>query len=245
MIVRPLGSHVYITRQPEHARHSAVIAAHLRPEFLGDAELHTDFLRATRHHDDGWAPHDDDPAIGEDGWPLNFTGSENNAHADAWTNTIFGGLHRFSPASAALMARHARGILDLDDAAMAHLDELTVALAARAWPELDAEAREVNVRRGASVLALGDVLSLTALAGWNDRFVIRLHNADGSEFPVEAWRDGDWIVRVKPWPFVVPELRAVRAASVCIDKSDAADARQILRHPRDHATVVSADYLEG
>lgn len=245
MIVRPLGNHVYITRQPEHARHSAVIAAHLRPEFLGDVALHTDFLRATYHHDDGWAPHDADPPIGEDGWPLNFTGSDSDAHKDVWTNTIFGGLHRFSPAAAAIMARHARGILELDEEATAHQDELTTALAARAWPELDANAREAHVLRGASVLVLGDVLSLIALAGWADRFVIRLHNADGSEFPVEAWADGDWTVRVKPWPFLVPELRAVRADSVCIDKADAADARHILRHPRDHATVVAVDYLEG
>ncbi len=246
MIVRRLGPWAYLTRQPEHARQSAVITAHLREEFLGAAEDRWLLLRATARHDDGWVAWEADPRIGDDGLPVNFTEIDRTAHRTNWERTIFLALHTLGAQAAAIIARHAAPFLsEHDEESRQHHGELLAALATRAWPDVAEDERTRRLEAGFRPLFFGDALSLMALAGWEGPLPFELPRDGGEPLSLRAWRDGDWAVRVDPWPFALPALHGVHADAVVLPADGSVDARAVLAAPRDRLVRLPIDYLPG
>lgn len=230
MIVRTVGSLHYLVAQAEHARQSAVIAASLAEEWLGPHDDRVATVRAAREHDAGWAEWDARPATRPDGLILPFDQIDLEDHEAVWRRSIFGALHRLGPAEAAIIARHSvalwKGTADDETARY----ELMLALGRRAWPGLDDADLRQRIEQAFSVLYFGDAVSLIGLAGWEPRIPLELRSADGARLHVEAWRDGDWTVRVHPWPFAMPALTNVFADAIVIPAGEEASAVPRLGH---------------
>lgn len=246
MILRHLDGHHYIVRQPEHARQSGVILAHLRPEFLGGMTEQWDLLRACRQHDDGWAEWEKNPRLQENGLPVNFCDINKDDHADNWTRTIFGQLMYLGPAAASYVARHASALQDMEEAEGGQdRQELIETLVKRAWPEAAPDEGKAVSQAGFQALYACDALSLIALAGWKNRLTLKLHHSEEGEVSIEAWREGDWNVRVSPWPFCTDIIKGAHVDAVCLQQGEESAAAAILRDPRDYLVRVPIDYLPG
>jgi len=70
MIVRTVEGFHYLVHQMEHARQTGVIAAHLRPEFLGPPSFQWEIMEASACHDLGWESWDAAPRFRENGLPV-------------------------------------------------------------------------------------------------------------------------------------------------------------------------------
>ena len=251
MIVRTLGGWHHLVRQSEHARQSAVLTASLRPEFLGAIEDQWALMQATAMHDVGWDAWDDAPQVDAAGLPLNFDAVDKAVGREVWRHTVYGALVDHGPAVAAILARHASALAMLDvvgdpPAEDYHFEEMLPHLEARAWPADAPEARTARRERAFAALALGDALSLLGLAGWSHRLTLPLHREDGTTLEVTAWREGDWTVRVAPWPFAVPgALANVWTDTVAVPAAEARDAVAILRAPRQYHVRRTVEYREG
>jgi len=239
MIVRAIEGMHAIVRQPEHARQSAVIAAHLDPAFLPPPQEQREFLLAVRDHDDGWAEWETNPHTAPSGLPLDFPDIDKRDHAENWRRTIYGALFRHGPAAAAWIARHADELMESDNR------DTVDALAARAWPGLNAADRAARVSRGFRALRFADALSLMALDGWSKRLAFDLDDAGGNAVPHEAWRDGPWSIRVWPWPFVLPRLTRIHADGVCVSSGSEGYALALLKTPREAAMRIQVEILPG
>lgn len=244
MIVRMLDGDHWLTRQPDHARHSAAIAASLHPRFLGSFEEQLELLPAVGAHDDGWIPWELSPPALPDGLPVNFTDIARDDHLENWHRSIFGALHHRRAAAAAIVARHAANFLDLhDESTQAAHAELMRMLAARAWPQLDDATRDLRLERAFRALFFGDALSLIPLAGWTTRIALTLIDEQGRDHEFHAWADGPWTVRVDPWPFADKALRRVAVPSVRVPAGQERHALAILHQPRDLRRRIEVDYL--
>lgn len=244
MIVRALNGRVYIVRQTEHARQSAVITAHLLPEYMGSPEDQHEVLLATLHHDDGWTCWETEPRLADSGLPVNFSDMEQEEHRKTWERTIFKALYNLSPMGAAVIARHAATFIEnYGEENYARHNELIQALSRRAWHELDDQARELRLERSFAPLFLGDALSLVGIAGWNGERQFRIYQDDGAPVDIRAWREGDWTVRVDPWPFAMAELKNVYIDAYSLPAEQAAQASAILRRPGNYLVRVPVDYV--
>lgn len=247
MIVRQAGGFVYLIRQREHARQSGVIVAHLRPEYLGPPEQQLPILRGTVRHDDGWEDWDSAPGLREDGLPIDFMNMPKPVHMEIWRSTIFSLLHHAGPAEAAIAARHAASLQEISERDACGCDyrfqDMVEPLAARAWPAASAEEAEFLVARGCAALQFADVLSLMACGAWEDSLSISLYtdNRESHEFRIR--RDGDWRMRIDPWPFLLPKLTGIAIHAVAITADETSDVRAILRKPQEHLVRVAVDYL--
>lgn len=248
MIVRSLPDAHYLIRQSEHARQTGVLAAALKPEFLGPFEHQLPILRASALHDDGWDAWDAAPRFEANGLPVNFTAMDRGDHVEIWRRTIFGLLERLGPAEAAFLVQHAVMITthEGEDRKPDYcFGELLEPLMERAWPGAAAEERAALAARGFSVLAAADALSLLACAGWDGRIPLELRNEAGRAVALEAWCEDDWTVRVAPWPFAPPEMPNVWVDAVAVPPGEEAAAPLLLRAPRDRAVRVRIDYRPG
>lgn len=244
MIVRTMSGHHLVTAQPEHARQSAVLAAHLGAIFLGDHGDRRTLLVAAHHHDDGWREWEQSPRITPDGLPVDFLAMEREEHFAIWERAIFGTLQRHGPGPASLIARHAMGLFTSHDhAADAYFDELIRTLESRAWPGMAPEEARLRAERGFAALYLCDLLSLIAVSGRFGRSSATLLRPDGSSLAIEAWLEGDWTVRVDPWPFCLDRLTAIHVDGCMIPFGQESHALDLLRHPRELARRVAIDYI--
>lgn len=235
MIRRTLNGTHFLTTQPEHARQTGVIVAHLRDEFLGPAEQQVDLLRATAVHDIGWAEWDANPTFAPNGLPLDFLDLPRLEHLEIWRRTIFGMLTKLGPAAAATLARHASALTTKEPNPSDpdyHFADLIPALRQRAWPGVADEDTAFFVERGFLALRLADGLSLMGCAGW-EALEMNLLREDRTPYQVMAWRDGDFSIRVDPWPFAPPEINDVWFEAVAIPEGSEPDAATILKHPRE------------
>ena len=244
MIVRELGDHYTLVRQAEHARMSGVIAAHLRVEFLGEPQEQLDIVRGAAHHDIGWNFWDDSPRFQANGLPINFPDIEKGEHRDCWTRMIFMNLELHGPAAAVFVTRHGEELDDVkENTAVSERRELMKALLARAYPGLSDEEREERKERGFRALFFGDALSLIACAGWDHTLELELWRRGGEPLRCRARRDGDWSVRISPWPFATDEVRKVHVDGVVIPKGMESQCRAILAQPREYRRRLFVDYL--
>jgi hypothetical protein len=230
MIVRTLGDFHHLVRQSEHARQSAVITGSLDSKWLGAEAHRVAVLRATRRHDEGWNVWDDAPATREDGLPLPFDKIDLGDHEANWRRSIFGALDALGPAEAAIIGRHSIALHKGTDEDEAARFELVMALGRRAWPGVDDATVRSHVEQGFSALYFGDAVSLIGVAGWEERLPFELRAEDGDRLQVEAWRDGDWTVRVNPWPFAMPALPNVWVDATVIPVGEEPSAVARLRH---------------
>jgi hypothetical protein len=247
MIVRTIGDFHYLVRQQEHARQSGVITASLRPEFLGSMEQQVHIVRATARHDEGWGAWDCSPAVHANGLPVAFTEMERRDHLEIWRNTIFNLLAELGPVPTLFLVRHAMAITSHPDKQEEHPDyafgDLLPTLRKRAWPELADEDADFLVEQGFSALAFGDALSLIAVAGWEERLKLTLLKDDRTPVEIEAWRDGEWRVRVDPWPFAPPALRKVHVDAVFVPAGQEEASAALVKDPRTHLVRPPVEYL--
>jgi len=244
MIVRKVGAETFIVRQPDHARQSGVVAAHLPNVYLGDVSRRHEFLLAVSRHDDGWIEWERDPAYEETGLPRNFQEINKQRHIDNWSRGIFRLLRDIGPFAASLLARHALPLVrEKGEEVVAYFGELLASLEARAWPGLQGDVARFHTEQGAAALALADLASLIPLAGWTDVHRVVLLREDGSGYPVSLWAESDWVVRVDPWPFLVPALRRVPVDAIRIPAGTNPDIPALLAKPSDPADRIHLDIL--
>jgi hypothetical protein len=106
---------------------------------------------------------------------------------------------------AVLIARHARRLLS-DPLSRRIFQERERELARRGLAGAEPQEAESRLERGYRALYLADLLSLIACDGWTGPRPARLSDARGGEIELTAWREGDWTVRVRPWPFEPPRI---------------------------------------
>lgn len=229
MIVRTVGEFHYLIPQPQHARQSGVIAAHLSPGFLGCHAMLHELLLAVVHHDDGWVEWEADPIFGRDHLPLNFDDINKERHIDNWTRGVFSLLHRLGPYAASLLARHALPLIeDKGGDVVEYFHGLLAALEKRAWPSLEAPRARQRTDQGFHALAFADLISLIGCAGWEDSFHVPLHDDAGREVSHSLRLAGPWTVAVDPWPFLTPRLDKVRCACHRVPVGREATCREVL-----------------
>lgn len=244
MIVRELQDGHLMARQPEHARQSAVITAALRQEFVGTDSEREEIIAATKQHDDGWREWEANPRFREDGLPQNFPDIGEKCHQDIWFRTIELARQSLSPLAAAVVARQAGTFLQAyGGEAQRRYAELLPALLDAAWPDQPRESQERKLERSFAPLLVGDTLSLIPIAGWGEmrRFVLFME--DDTEFVFHAWREGEWTVRIEPWPFKTPGLRNVYIRAYHVPRGREEEASAILQDPGSHLIRLYVDYL--
>ncbi|MBI1291239.1 DUF3891 family protein [bacterium] len=245
MIVRTLGDFHYLVPQAEHARQSAVIVAALESRWLGGSDRQVGVLRASRHHDDGWRLWDEAPRVREDGLPLPFDGIALEDHDAIWRRSIFGALDSLGPAEAAYIGRHSIALHKGSEEDELARFELVMALGRRSWRDCEDDEIRRRIEQGFSALFFGDAVSLIGVAGWSERLPFELRSEDGGRLTVEAWRDGDWQVRVAPWPFAVPALPQVSVDAVAIAVGEEPSAAARVRHHAGFRVRLPIDILPG
>ncbi len=206
MIVRLLNGVHYLIRQSDHARQSGEIAGALRPEFLGASPEERETVRqAIRDHDRGWDEYEARPRLLPSGIPVDFLHMDKSDHFAIWKRSTRIVYESWGAAAAVLIARHARRLLS-DPLLSAYFQERERELAGEAWPGAEPQEAESRLERGYRALYLADLLSLIACDGWTGPRPARLSDARGGEIELTAWREGDWTVRVRPWPFEPPRI---------------------------------------
>lgn len=240
MIVRRVDGNHYIIRQPDHARQSAVIAAHLRDEFIGSPVYRREFLLATAHHDDGWFEWEKAPRLSSSGLPLNFSEIDKGRHIGNWTRGIFSVLHELGPFAASLLARHALPLVrDKGEEVVQYFNELLDHIEKRAWPELAATEARAVTNRASAALSLADLVSLVPCAGWTEPQELELIDEAGGTHMFTIKMEEPWSVRVDPWPFVLPELRGVPVPAKVVPVGMEEDALSILQaYSTPHETIL-------
>lgn len=234
MIVHQREHGHLLIAQPEHARQSSVIVAHLRPEFLGDMTQQREILDTARHHDDGWFEWESDPEFQENGLPVNFMELEQETHVKTWQKNVQKSLERYGPQAAVISARHADVFLRKynDDVAKAHKLWINQLLE-QAWPNLPEETRWFRMEQSFSALFVGDALSLIGIADWKDPMPLRLYHSDGSAFEMQAWSQGDLTVCVDPWPFALPRLEKIHFDAWKVEMGNEQNSAQIIKNKSD------------
>lgn len=229
MIVRTVGKFHHLVPQPEHARQSGVIAAHLSPVYLGCPSKVAELLLAVAHHDDGWIEWEADPVFGDNRLPLNFDDINRQCHIDNWTRGIFRLLHRIGPFAASLLARHALPLVEeKGQEVVDYFFGLLAALERRAWPSMAGEQARRRTEQGVRALALADLVSLIGCAGWEGAHDIALHDDSGAETTFTLRLGAPWSVTVDPWPFLTPRLDNVRCACHRIPVGEEDTCRDLL-----------------
>ncbi|MCC5876189.1 MAG: DUF3891 family protein [Candidatus Sumerlaeia bacterium] len=246
MIVRRVDGKHHIIRQPDHARQSGVIAAHLREEFLGDHVYRREFLLATARHDDGWIDWESNPRLAPCGLPLNFSEIDKGRHIGNWSRGIFSALHEIGPFAASLLAKHALPLVkDKGEEVAAYFEDLLRCLEVRAWPDLEQGVARLLTTRFSAALSLADLLSLVACAGWEDIQTLEVPDSTGTPCRFTIKLDDLWAVRVDPWPFVLPELRGIPVRSITVPVGMEEEASPILQAYSTPPETVLIDVIPG
>lgn len=240
MIVHDAGDRWLIFRQRDHARHSAVLLAHLLDRWLPDHAWRHHLLVASAAHDDGWCQWEDTPCVQPNGLPQNFT---EISHEDAfgnWERGIFRALRRYGAAPARLIARHAELLYcehhpelagDLKDIGQALEGRLPGGVA----PILE---------QAAQALHATDRFSLVGMNTWKHAHSV-LMAPDQSRADFEVACAGEGVVTISPWPFVTPSIPRTAVPCVAIPKGEEKFSLEILRTPREHLSSMEIEYREA
>lgn len=206
--------------QPRHAEMAAVLAqAWIRPLSVPE-EVWPLVIEAVTHHDDGWAPVEQQPPVDGEGRPYGFDDIPTQIHTSIWRASVEN--ESLSLYSRLLIALHARSLYthysrEHDDAerqqAMAFIDELSLrvadwiaeikkgdgALVGAMHPTaLDAAAKVLSCCDGLSLIMLGAVPPRSQLgpaAFGKQHTTLRLSRTKRA-------------VTLFPWPFRPPSVEA-------------------------------------
>lgn len=165
MIVRPVGDGLLLITQPDHAQLARRIMEHSTG--LADRPRRVSILHAIGEHDNGWADEDAAPSVDPDtGRILDFVGAPLTVRHRVWPRAV----SRLAPDpwAAALVAQHAITVYDRFRADAAWTDFFAGMEGTR-----DALLRGTGMPLGDLVddyafVRLGDLVSLTFCAGWDE-----------------------------------------------------------------------------
>jgi hypothetical protein len=168
VIVRPVGDHLFLITQPDHARLAETIMAAWRLDRFPSPTRRDTILLATGAHDDGWIEEDGRPTIDPaSGTILDFRAMRDHSRQAIWPRAV--ARLSSTPYAAALVAQHAIQVYDSmrdrDDwqPFFTQMERLRDEKLAGAAPlTLDALMADYFFVR------MGDLLSLTFCNGWTD-----------------------------------------------------------------------------